>query len=602
MAHAIDIESDASNQLIQELVSVAIAGPSEAALYHRNDLRTPKVIRAVLEADEVFFANAPNDVMMMCKAWPDLIPDFLDAYERNHILDVLTCDKLIVIWDGSFEKKFSLAAVVQRRLGRELAKGEDTWRLHYGKLRHVPISQWPEDAQRYALDDARTTLAAAIVQRNGTPPEVLAPAAAIARKHFALYRQSLIGLRVDPVAVARLDAQLEQEIDHYTRECIKHGLARPKTKKPGAHIQNNQKVARAMLESLGVPLSRTDPSTKFPDGQIQLSEDALKAAKIPEGHPLDSFRRRGARMSLRTKFISPRRGTTIWTKYDELKTTGRTGSAGFDDEDWRGAYSDNLQNMPKEAGFRECHIPRPGYRYATSDYKGAELVALGQVTLDWFGESRIADVIREGRDPHAEMACTILGIDPSQYDPKNPEHKRTRQLAKVPNFGYPGGLGPKRFCNFALQDPYNLVLTEYEAKRLKAQWLETWPEMRLYFEYINSLQGPDGITITGPRFGIVRGGASYTEACNFPFQGLAAAAAGLALWRLFRATLAPTSPLYGSYQVLFVHDEIVSEVPEARAREALAEQDRIMIEAFAVFCPDIPIVTDSIMSERYVKP
>jgi hypothetical protein len=602
--HAIDIESDASNQPVQNLVLVAIAGPSGAALYHQADPKTPRVIQAVVEAGEVAFANAPGDVMMMIKRWPELLPIFLAAYERSGIVDVLTSDKLGVIATGAFEMRFGLAAVVERRCGIVLAKGEDTYRLRYGEFMHTPIRDLPPEAAEYALNDGIYTRAARLAQLEHFGEEILVPAPAIARKHFALYRQQLPGLALDPAAVERLDARLAEEIEHYTRECIKHGLARPKTKKPGAHIQNNQKVARAMLEELGVPLVRTDPTTKFPDGQISLAEDALKAAKIPPGHPLDSFRRRGARMSLRTKFITPRRGPVIYTKYDELKRTSRTGSAGYDDKDWRGPISDNLQNQPKEKGFRECHVPRPGRRYAISDWKGAELVTLAQVQLDWFGRSRLAEVLREGRNPHEEMACTILGIDRSRYDKENPEHKETRQLAKIPNFGLPGGLGPKRLCEFALKEPYNRIITLDQAKRLKAQWLETWPEMSLYFAAIDSMDAEDGsgIRIKGPRFGVIRGGAIYTEACNFPFQGLAAAAAGEALWRLLCAEFDSTSPLFDCYQVLFVHDEIVTEVHEATAREALAEQDRIMIEAFRVWCPDIPIETDSIVSDRYRKP
>ena len=86
------------------------------------------------------------------------------------------------------------------------------------------------------------------------------------------------------------------------------------------------------------------------------------------------------------------------------------------------------------------------------------------------------------------------------------------------------------------------------------------------------------------------------------------------LWSLWIAGLDSTSPLFGGLPVvrpdgtvptmggvLFVHDEIVTQVPRERAKEALAEQERIMIEAFGRWCPDVPIGVDSYISERYEK-
>lgn len=603
--HAIDTEYEVAPVPVPRLVCVSIAGPAGCGVYHQSDPNALEVVRFALRTGWIGH-TVPADIMAVGRRWPELWPEILDAFDNDRVIDVGSCDKLIVYAEGAFEKKFSLAAITMRRLGIELAKGADTWRLRYGELLDVPIAYWPAEATEYALKDPAVTYAAHIKQRQWG--EVLAPATSIARKHLALWRQALTGMAVDPHAVAKLEARLDEEIRRHTATCLKHGLARPKNKKPGAAIQRSESKAREMFEALGIPLKRTNPSPTHPHGQISLGEDALKAAAIPPGHPLDAYRRLGSRQSQRTKFITPRRGPVVYTKYDELKITGRTGSAGYDDDDWRGACSDNLQNQPKEEDenkvpiFRVCHVPRPGRKYVVSDWGGAELVTLAQIQLDWFGRSRLADVLREGRNPHDELACTILDIDRSRFDKNNPEHKRARQLAKAPNFGYPGGLGAKRFIDYAAKEPYNLVISEAEAKRLKAQWLETWPEMKLYFEYITSLEDREGlITIKGPRFGIIRGGARFTEACNFPFQGLAAAAAGTALWWLFRAGFEPTSPMFDAYQVLFVHDENVTEAPEDRAELVLAEQERLMIEAFRQWCPDVPIKVESSIADRYSK-
>jgi DNA polymerase I-like protein with 3'-5' exonuclease and polymerase domains len=126
--------------------------------------------------------------------------------------------------------------------------------------------------------------------------------------------------------------------------------------------------------------------------------------------------------------------------------------------------------------------------------------------------------------------------------------------------------------------------------------------MSLYFDVVSTWEQYDGTyLVVQPRSGRVRGRCSYTEACNSPFQGLAADAAGETLWRLFLANMDPRSALYGCGQVLFAHDENVTEAPIGREEEVRAEQDRIMIDTFARWCPDVPIKVESFIADYYTK-
>lgn len=63
---------------------------------------------------------------------------------------------------ASGKRRASMEAIAWRRLGLDLAadKGADSWRLRYGELIPLPLSQWPEEAQTYAKRDASLTLAA----------------------------------------------------------------------------------------------------------------------------------------------------------------------------------------------------------------------------------------------------------------------------------------------------------------------------------------------------------------------------------------------------------------------------------------------------------
>jgi DNA polymerase I-like protein with 3'-5' exonuclease and polymerase domains len=89
--------------------------------------------------------------------------------------------------------------------------------------------------------------------------------------------------------------------------------------------------------------------------------------------------------------------------------------------------------------------------------------------------------------------------------------------------------------------------------------------------------------------GRFRGGCRYTEFSNSLFQGLAADLAKHALWLVTKACyVQPQSPLFGSRPVNFVHDELVTEIPDNdRAHDAVMEQERIMIKAARGFLPDI---------------
>jgi DNA polymerase-1 len=257
--------------------------------------------------------------------------------------------------------------------------------------------------------------------------------------------------------------------------------------------------------------------------------------------------------------------------------------------------------MPRAEGFRECLIARPGKTFVISDWVAAELVSLSQVLLNLFDHSKLADALREGRDPHIEMGCLIGNVKLADFDKSNPEHKELRQLAKAANFGLPGGLGAESFIAFA-KATYGVELTLQQAYDVKEAWFEQWPEMREYFKWIND-QGDENneFEILHHWSKRVRGKCRYTQACNTLFQGLASDCAKVALWNLLKTSRDPMSPLFGAQQVLFVHDEIVTECDIEDAPDALAEQEKIMIKSFAVPCPDVPVRVESKISSYYRK-
>jgi DNA polymerase I-like protein with 3'-5' exonuclease and polymerase domains len=75
-----------------------------------------------------------------------------------------------------------------------------------------------------------------------------------------------------------------------------------------------------------------------------------------------------------------------------------------------------------------------------------------------------------------------------------------------------------------------------------------------------------------------------------------------ALWEVsVECYTVPTSPLYGSRIVAFVHDELVLESPEARAPEAADRLAKVMQDAASKWMPDLNLHADAHLMRRWYK-
>jgi hypothetical protein len=295
----------------------------------------------------------------------------------------------------------------------------------------------------------------------------------------------------------------------------------------------------------------------------------------------------------------------------------------------------NLTNQPRQPGVRECFVPHEGCVFVACDYAVAELRSLAQVLLRLFGWSKMADAVKEGKDLHLVFVGMLLGISYEEvykrHKAKDPLVKKMRNLAKAMNFGVPGGLGAEKFVKFAkasygihiaeyapdefwavprpddLSEVDNAVLLEigmaYFKQVLKPLWLDTYPEMRLYFQHIGSLcAGEDAATVTHPLTGYIRGGVFYCAACNQNFQHLTAMGAKKALYEVARECYVDSgTDLFGCRLFAFIHDEIIIEAPEWLAEKAAKRLEVVMADAMKVYTPDVPVGTDSGIMRRWRK-
>jgi DNA polymerase I-like protein with 3'-5' exonuclease and polymerase domains len=244
-----------------------------------------------------------------------------------------------------------------------------------------------------------------------------------------------------------------------------------------------------------------------------------------------------------------------------------------------------IQQLPREEGPRECFIPRDGYAFVAVDGAVAELVSFAQTLLDLFGESNLADILREGRDPHMELAKTFTD-EPTSED---------RRRAKPVSFGLPGRMGPRGLAEYA-RTSYGVDMTIYEAREAIRQWHSLDPSFEKYFEWLRSLEVNGLIAVELPWNGMLCGDLYPTQAANILFQGRTAHAFKRALWNLTKRQYDD-----GFRLVTFLHDEIIAEAPLDRVHEVGQIVSEEIVRAYREVCPDVPLRAEPTAMLRWSK-
>lgn len=611
-----------------ELVCVTYQVPGqEPGIIHADDPQALPLVRSWLEGPELLAGHhVVYDFAVLSAKWPSLVPLVFRAYDADRVTDTMIRQQLLDIAAGEFRgylRKFeqevvvkeclvhedcdpetcgqavdavrvkkaarwvpynyALDAVAYRATGRHLDK--DTWRLRYGEFLHTPIAEWPEGARTYPLEDARATLDVFLKQEEHV--QYIPDQFRQARAALALHLTSVWGLRTHAPGVDKLEAATIGALAEIEDDLKAAGLVRE-------NGSRNVKAASALMvqvcQKLGKPVRLTAK------GRVSLDSDACEAS---EYDLLEDYAELTSLKNVLAKDIPVlRAGTTfpVHTNFG-LAGSGRSTSS-----------KPNVQNPRRLPGIRETFVPRAGKVFAQGDFSGLELHTLAQTCVTLFRQSHLAEVLNAGLDPHTAFAADILGIAYEEAVRRKKAGDETvdnaRQTAKVANFGFPGGLGAEKLCLFARKS-YGVILTEERARELKAQWLERWPEMKLFFHHVGELVDEDtGDAVVQQLFSNRwRGGVHYTAACNTYFQGLGADAAKRAHYLVTRACYAePTSVLYGSRPVNFVHDETILEVDDdSLAHDKAIELGRLMLLGANEFLPDVPARIEPLLARCWSK-
>ncbi len=436
-----------------ELVTDLMTAEDGAVFYRRilSDKRYKLVI-----------VNAPFDLSVACNEDPTLVPLVFDAFIEGRVVCPITLQKLIDValgqrkfrrptdgycLHGVVKSNYYLGDLVALYYGEHVEK-KDTWRMSYGLLRGFPVSSYPPSAADYARRDAVWHLRVYEAQVKFIEAKwgVLPDQDPQQRAAWALALMGEWGIRADAEATERFLSHCEVEMNkmrrvlhaHDAADCViagcdhgESGILKADNSRTMAEIRRR---VRADFVARGVPVPRTNPSPKFPDGQVKTDEETLHKTNDPKLHLLaDSMTYEKHRGQwgpvLRAATKRP-----VCCRYNVLVDNGRTSCSGGE-----GQEGTNIQNPPRKGDVRPCIVSRPKWVLCSTDADTIELRALAQNCLEMVGYSRMAEAIQEqfyhgGPELHVVLGAGVAGITKAEahrlHNEDDVVFANVRQLSK----------------------------------------------------------------------------------------------------------------------------------------------------------------------------
>lgn len=719
-----DLELEAADSETLLLQDGLVAPPSVCWSFYNGKASSLVAGDEMFEAIRAFLKrnikktihSAAYDATTSCATWPELIPLWFEAYNAGLVVCTIVREKLLNLsTHGKLELgptgkiSYTLGTLMMDYYGidRSADKGDDSWRMNYALLRGRPVSRFPAEAARYALQDAEDHYRVyqaqekrlQVAREAGFDKASMATQELQSAADFALCLMTCRGFMVDAAKKREVEKMLEVELSsEKLKELVESGIMNPEQParpyKNGAKNKDgspkmvaatessiNTAVLRTLVEKVCVENNLTVDLTET--GEISATKDVMSrlASKDPV---LAVYQHRQTFQKIKTTELPRISGAFVHAPINILVETGRTSS--YEAKDKNAAKSGKRAIFPSWNGqnvhpkVRPVAKARPGTAIFSVDYHAIDLVEWAQLKLKLFGSSVLADGFNNDIDPHAYLGAQLAyNLDPGfraasdragvntpmegwrVFDalkkvswkvedgrvvmdkadewaldlfrgrvPEPPKggwkggsfFKHYRTFAKPTGLGYPGGLGPDTFIDFA-RSPYGVIVNREQAVELRDIWRVTYPEAPMYLEYINErcvdptsegLVDDDGKPLRLYRYtsplGMVRSRAAYCAAANgYGLQTPEAEGMKLACFALQRACWDKSvgSRLYGRvFPIVMIHDEIVGEVlwepgSEQETGELLAEVGRIMVSEMKRVVPDVKVKTEGVAMKRWYK-
>lgn len=587
-----ETERFAPGELAPELVCIQYVDPADGvakivtvrggAVATLRRLLTDPTVTLVLH-------NGAYDCAVWCRA--GLTREVFAAFEAGRILCTWVFERLGEVSGQTTRKQLDLATCCKAHgIQLDEALKQSGLGLEFGQFRDA--LEIPEPHRSYALGDV---VVGKLFERQCKRFGRDVPLAAVARlsyRQFCLQLLSVWGMQTDGDAVAALSADAEAALAELRPLAQEWGFLRP-------NGTRNMAAIRAVVEeSYGAACPRTAT------GLAQTGEVVLEAADDPR---LQAFSEYGSWLKTVSNDVPNLRASgTGWvsTRYG-LAETLRTTSSGDKKGKRTGLIA--MQNLRQAAGVRECIRPSAGHAFYNVDAKGLELCTFADLCVSELGRRGMADYIAQAGDPgivHSRVGAMLAKESVETFQArlkaKEPLATTIRTRAKNGVFGYLGGMGPKTYVEYiAKLSKGKVKLTVAEATEIRQAIFAAMPDIQAYLQWVGSTGLPDGTFDATLEYGITRRGIWYSAAANNRFQSRAAAAMGEVVIDLCKACyiggLSPARPC------LFVHDELLVEVPERDVHEFELAFLKLASAATQRIVRHVPIMWDGEACDRYSK-
>jgi DNA polymerase-1 len=372
------------------------------------------------------------------------------------------------------------------------------------------------------------------------------------------------GVLVDIATLETLGRDAEQQLRDIEADCKRiagHDL----------QLRSRDQLEKIFFDDLKLPVVK-----RTPKGGRSTDADVLEA--LAERHPLPkrvlAYREldklKGTYIDALPKYVNPSTGR-IHTRFDQaVAATGRLSSS-----------DPNLQNIPvrTELGraIRAAFVAPPGCVVLSADYSQIELRVLAHLA----GDPELIDAFASGADVHARTAALIFGK--TQADVSADE----RRAAKTINFGVIYGMGDSALAK-------QLGIEREQAAKFIAAYFQRYAGVARFMDQtVNAARQGEAVRTLLGRRRFLPNLHSANRALRFeaervarntPIQGTAADILKLAMVKLGEG-----EGVAGARMLLTVHDELVFEVEEGRAKEAGEAIRATMAGAMKL---SVPLVVD----------
>ena len=373
------------------------------------------------------------------------------------------------------------------------------------------------------------------------------------------------GVKIDTEALAKLSGRITDRVKNLTKRI--YTLAGSEF-----NIASPQQLGVVLYEKLQLP------AFGVKKGKTGLSTAAAELEKLRQLHPIiplvEEYREiaklQNTYVDALPALINQKTGRVHTSFNQTVAATGRLSSS-----------EPNLQNIPirTELGreIREAFVAESGNVLISADYSQIELRVVASLSKD----KKMMEIFERGEDIHAATAAAIHHVPLAEVT------KEMRRAAKEVNFGIIYGMGA-----FGLAA--RTGISQAEAQDFINRYFAAFSDMKKYLEatiafgkergYVETLFGRRRYVPELKAGNVQLRNAGERMAVNHPVQGTAADI-------IKKAMIAVDEKIRSSWDddvkmILQVHDELVFEVPEARAKELAPHLQEIMKTAVHL---DVPL-------------